>query len=117
MKRNLKSFLFAINGIAHVFRTQINMRIHIVISIITLGLSFYFHLSLIELCIILFCIGSVLAAELFNTSLEYNIDLSTPEFNKKAGQAKDMAAGAVLVVSIMAALIGLIIFVPHLIHQ
>ena len=117
MKRNLKSFLFAINGIAHAFRTQINMRFHVIISLIVLGLSLYLRLSLSEWCILLFCIGSVLAAELFNTSLEYNIDLSTPELNKKAGQAKDMAAGAVLIVSIMAALIGLIIFIPNLMRQ
>jgi diacylglycerol kinase len=65
---------------------------------------------------VLMCIGSVISAELINTSLEVNVDLSSPSFNENAGHAKDLAAAAVLVVCIISAIVGLIIFLPKIIH-
>lgn len=56
----------------------------------------------------------MIAAELINTSIEINVDLAMPERNERAGQAKDIAAAAVLFVSIISAIIGLVIFIPKI---
>ena len=66
--------------------------------------------SLIEWSIILTQIGLVWAAEVFNTALEKLVDLVSPEFNPKAGAIKDIAAAAVLITSIMATIIGILVF-------
>lgn len=77
--------------------------------------AFYFQLSAVEWCIILFCIGSVISAELLNTSLEVTVDIASPKIQEKAGLAKDIAAAAVLLAALFSAIIGLIIFVPKII--
>ena len=76
--------------------------------------AFILKVSSLEICILLFCINSVIAAELINTSIEINVDLAMPERNERAGQAKDIAAAAVLFVSIISAIIGLVIFIPKI---
>lgn len=90
------------------------MRFHFFAAVIVLITAFILHVSLLELCVLLFCISSVIAAELINTSIEINVDLAMPERNERAGNAKDLAAAAVLVVSSVSALIGSIIFLPKI---
>ena len=60
------------------------------------------------------CIGTVIAAELFNSAIERLVDLVSPEWQKVAGEVKDIAAGAVLVTAITAAIVGLIVFLPYI---
>jgi len=74
-------------------------------------------LNAIEWCIILICIGSVMAAELFNSSIEQHVNATHPQWNDAAGKTKDIAAAAVLIVSVFAAIIGLIIFLPRIIES
>ena len=112
----IRSFGFAIMGIIHAFRSQWNFRFHIYTSCVVIFSAILLQLTVLEWCIILLCLGSVIATELINTAIEINIDLTSPEFNKKAGHAKDVAAGAVLITSLIAAIIGLIIFIPKIIH-
>ncbi|REJ83524.1 MAG: diacylglycerol kinase family protein [Bacteroidetes bacterium] len=100
-----------------VFRTQFNFRVHLIISIIVFIFSWYFRVTLIEWCVLLLCIGSVLTAELVNTSIEQNTDLVTREQNELAKNTKDIAAAAVLTVSVVSAIIGIIIFLPHFIQE
>lgn len=64
------------------------------------------------ICIILF--GIVISAEMFNTAIEQTVDIAMPEKNEKAKIAKDVSAGAVLIVAIASAIIGLIIFIPKI---
>ena len=64
--------------------------------------------------VVMLCIGTVITAELFNSAIERLVDLVSPEWNKIAGEVKDIAAGAVLVTAITAAIIGLIVFLPYL---
>lgn len=90
------------------------MRFHFFAAVIVLITAFILRVSLLELCVLLFCISSVIAAELINTSIEVNVDMTMPERNEKAGNAKDLAAAAVLVVSIVSAIIGCIIFLPKI---
>ncbi len=101
-------------GITYSFRSQFNMRFHFFAAAIVLITAFVLKVNRLELCILLFCISSVIAAELINTSIELNVDLAMPERNERAGHAKDIAAAAVLVVSIVSAIIGVIIFYPKI---
>lgn len=114
LKKFARSFSFASKGIATAFRSQFNMRFHFFAALIVLITAFALKISSLELCILLFCISSVIGAELINTSIEINVDLAMPERNDRAGQAKDIAAAAVLVVSFVSAIIGCIIFLPKI---
>ena len=116
LKKYFSSFAYAISGISYAFRSQFNMRVHIVAALMVIAASFILRISPVEWCVVLLCIGSVIAAELINTSLEVSIDLISPQRNKKAGQAKDLAAAGVFIVSIVSSIIGLIVFVPKIIH-
>jgi diacylglycerol kinase (ATP) len=66
-----------------------------------------------EWIMVVMCIGTVIAAELFNTAIEKLVDLVSPERHPVAGRVKDIAAGAVLICAVAAAIIGLIIFIPY----
>ena len=107
-------FKFAWNGIIHFFRSQLNARIHAVIAGLVLVAGWFAKLSTTEWIIIIICIGMVFTAEMLNTAIELLTDLVSPGYNKKAGQVKDMAAGAVLVSAIAAAAAGLWIFLPRI---
>jgi len=76
-------------------------------------MAYIFKVSAIEWTILLICIAVVIAAEAMNTSIEKLTDMVSPDFNKEAGKIKDIAAGAVLVLAIMAAIIAIIIFYPY----
>ena len=68
--------------------------------------------TLIELMVVIVLIGGMLALEMFNSAIERVVDLATSELHPLAKQAKDMAAGAVLVFAVASAIIGLLIFLP-----
>ena len=118
MGRNIKiivrSISWALSGISLAFRTQFNFRFHVLSALIVLGLSICFKISAFEWCIVLLCIASVITAELLNTSLEFNTDLLSPGYNENAKNVKDLAAAAVLIVALVSAIIGGIIFLPRI---
>lgn len=84
--------------------------------ILVIFFSFLLQISNLEWLIVIFCIGLVLTAEIFNSAIEVLTDIVSPESNPRAGLVKDMAAGAVLIAAITSAIIGLIIFVPKLLN-
>lgn len=116
MKKIKNSFKYAIEGICTSFKTERNMKIHIFIMILVIIAGIILKIDKLEwiICITLFAI--VIAGELFNTSIETIVDMVMPEKNEKAKIAKDVSAGAVLVVAIGAAIIGLVIFVPRILN-
>lgn len=113
-KKLINSFKYAIEGFLSSFKTERNMKIHILAMAIVVVLGFYLKLNLIEWCIIVFAIILVISAELFNTAIETIVDMVSPEKNPKAKLAKDISAAAVLVLAIGAMIIGAIIFIPKL---
>lgn len=115
MKRRIRSFLYAFRGIYFLFREQPNAWIHLVAAIGVIIAGFLCHLSTIEWGLVIFAIGLVFSAELFNSAIEGIVNKVSPEFNPLAGKIKDLAAGAVLVAAITAAIIGVVIFLPKLI--
>jgi diacylglycerol kinase (ATP) len=114
MKRFIKSFYFALKGIYQLFKNERNAKIHLLISIAVISFSFYFNISKLEWIIIIFSIAAVFTAEAFNTSIEKMVDFVSLQHHEKAGQIKDLAAGAVLITAIAVAIVGLIVFIPKL---
>ncbi len=101
-------------GLKYCFVTQRNMAIHSVIGITVLVAGFWLKVSKYDLLFLMAAVLLVLVAEAFNTALEKTIDLHTRERNHLARVAKDVAAGAVLLTSVFAVIVGLIIFGPPL---
>ena len=115
-KKFLNSFKYAFNGIITSFRTEKNMKIHILMMLLVAIAGIILKINVIEwiICIILFAI--VISAELFNTAIETVVNMITMEKNEKAKIAKDVSAGAVLVTAIGSAIVGLIIFIPKVVN-
>lgn len=109
----IKSFSYAIKGIKTLFASQINARIHLLAMCITIGAGFFFGVNRTEWIILTACITLVLAAEAFNTAIEFLTDLASPDFHPLAAKAKDTAAAAVLICAIGAVVIGLLVFIPY----
>ena len=108
------SFSNAFKGISEVFGRERNMKIHMVLACTAIILGITLHLSRPEWIMIILCIGLVFTVEIINTAIERIVDLLSPEKKELAGKAKDISAGAVLIAAITASIIGLIIFIPHL---
>lgn len=119
MKKNkkdplAKSFGYAFQGIFTCIKKERNMKIHVMAAILVVIFGTVLKLSVTEWCICLVLFGMVMSLELVNTAVEAVVDLVTKERHPLAKIAKDTAAGAVLIAAIMAAITGLIIFVPKI---
>lgn len=110
VKKLVDSFNYAIEGIIYSIRTQRNMKIHMIVTILVLSATFFYDLSRIELLIITMTITLVIVAEMLNTAVECAIDATTNFYHPLAKIAKNVSAGAVLVTAINAVLVGYIIF-------
>ncbi len=110
----VRGFVFASAGIVHAVRTQRNMKIHLLISLMVVLLGVWLKISSVEWAIIALTMGSVLSIEMMNTVVENAIDLASPGIHPLAKMAKDVSAGAVLTVAIFAAVVGALIFLPKL---
>lgn len=116
IKRLRKSFGYAFKGIDDVIKHEPNMKIHVVVAILVVIMAFILKVSIIEWIILVLLIGAVLAAETINTTIENLVDMYTKEYDEKAKNVKDTAAGTVLILAITSAIIGLIIFIPKIIY-
>lgn len=116
MKRLINGFKNALDGIITAFKTEQNLRIHILVMILVIVIGIILKISKIEwiICIILF--GFVISLELINTAIENVVDLITIERKINAKIAKDVSAAAVLIAAVISVIIGLIIFVPKLLE-
>ena len=110
-----KSFGYAFEGIFAGIRGERNMKIHCFAAVCVVVAGVLFHISVTEWCICLVLFGLILSLELVNTATEAVVDLVTEDKKPLAKLAKDTAAGAVLIAAVMAAMAGLLIFVPKLI--
>ena len=113
--RFFKSFVYAFKGIRIFFSTQRNAWVHFLAAAFVIILGFVFNVNSVEWCLLIFAIGFVFTAEIFNTAIEFLTDFVSPGNNDKIGQIKDLAAGGVLVSAIVSAIIGLIVFVSKFI--
>ncbi len=108
LRKFFRSFGFAAEGIVYAVRHERNFRFHLCAAVTVMLLSSVYDLSKAEKCILILCIGSVLAAELFNTAVERAADLKGST-SPLAKAAKDCAAGGVLVCAAAAAVCGIVI--------
>ena len=115
MKKWLNSVRYALNGLTWFLRHERNGRLEFVITLITVAMGVWLHISMTEWCLVMLCIALIIAGEMINTSIERVADFMTREQHPEIGLIKDLAAGAVLVLSVIAAMIGLLIFAPKII--
>lgn len=109
-----RSFINAFSGLGHFLLHERNGRIQAIIGICALLLAAFLRITRTGWIAVLLCIGSVLSMEMLNSALEKLCDLVEPGFHPQIKIVKDTAAGAVLWVSVISALIGGIIFLPEI---
>lgn len=115
IRKTLRSFRFAGRGIIDLFRYENNAKVHLLVAIVVIVVGSWLQFSVTEWAIILTQIGLVWAAEAVNTAIEKLCDVVSPGHNPTIGTVKDLAAGAVLIVSIVAVIVGVLLIGSKLI--
>jgi diacylglycerol kinase (ATP) len=113
----LRSVRYALRGIAVMLRSQHNAWLHALATLAVLAAGLWLSLSAAEWCWIVLAIMAVWTAEALNTAFEFLTDVASPGFHPIAGQAKDVAAGAVLLSALGAVAIGVLVLGPHLLAR
>ena len=108
----LASFAVAFQGIGRAIASEAHMRVHLVFAAAALVCCWLLQVDATGWCLVVLCIGAVIAAELANTALEALCDKVSPELDPLVKTCKDTAAGAVLVLAIASVAVGLAVFVP-----
>ena len=113
-KRLITSMSYALNGIRLAVCRERHMRIHLVAAIIVVVAAAVFRVSKMEWLVLLITIGIAISLEIVNSAIERTVDLVTDEYRPLAKEAKDLAAGAVLVFAMLSVVIGISIFFPYM---
>ena len=113
MKRILRSFFYALKGILYTLRHERNFQIECAVAGTTLLLMLFLPISPLEAVVLILTIALVLGMEMINTALERVMDILKPRVHPYARVIKDVMAGAVLIATIAAVLIGILIFFPY----
>ena len=106
----------AIDGIEYAVNHERNVKIEMLFGILVSIAGFLFHISIFEWLVILLTIAMVITLEFINTAIERVVDLVTTDYKELAKSAKDVAAGAVLFMSLFSVIIGIVIFLPKVIE-
>ena len=109
-----EKFSNAFRGIYVAFKITSHAFIYLIATLIVFVLGFYFKISAVEWILLVFAIGFVIVSEIFNTAIEIDMDLTSPEYHPFAKDTKDVAAGAVLLSAFIAIIVGLIVFLPRI---
>ncbi len=112
--KRAKSFTYAGRGLVVFVKSTHNAWIHLVILAVAISLGLYLHITVVEWMMLVLVGGFVLTAEAFNTAIEIDIDLTSPEYHPYARDTKDVAAGAVLIAATTALIVGVFIFGHYL---
>lgn len=110
----LNAFRNAARGIGFTVRTQPNARVHLVVTLLVISAGIILDITRNDWHWLIAAIAAVWVAELFNTAIEQLTDLVTDQWHPLARNAKDIAAGAVLITAVSAAVIGFMIFAPYI---
>lgn len=113
LQKRVASFGHAVRGVGAALRTEVHLQLHAAATAVVLGLGLYCGLQRWEWVAVVLSVGAVWGAELLNTAIEAVVDLVSPEYHPLAGRAKDVAAGAVLVVALAALAVGGLVFGPY----
>lgn len=112
----LYSFKFAFQGVGHALQSDQNLRIHFVAAFLVIMASLFFKVGPFEMGILGVMIILVIVTEMINTAIENMVDLITKEYHVEAKIAKDVASGMVLVTVIGSIVVGILIFLPHILR-
>lgn len=114
--RFVRSFSFSISGLKYAYKYEQSMFVHVIATICVITANVIFKVQPIEWLITVLAIGMVLAAELINTAIEAIVDMVTLEFHPLAKIAKDCGSAATFVLAMMAAVIGIVVYLPHILE-
>ena len=107
---------YAIKGAWLLIRHEPSIQVQCIIAILVTIAGFYFDITATEWMIQILAIGLVLAAEGLNTAVENIADFVHADYHVKIGRIKDVAAGAVFFAAVVAAVVGLIIYLPYIFY-
>lgn len=109
------TFKNARKGFRLVVKSEMNIRVHLIIAFLVLIAAYFFGFNYIEYCILLIAISLVIISEMINTAIEFTLDsIYHNKYSKMVGMAKDISAGAVMTASLISAIIGILLFGKHL---
>jgi diacylglycerol kinase (ATP) len=114
LKNRVKSVGFALRGALLLIRTEASIKVQVFIALVMTAAGFYFEISNTEWILQILTIAMIMGTESLNTAIEKVSDFVQPEFDEKIGFIKDVSAGAVMIVSIAATIIGAIIYLPKI---
>lgn len=114
IRSRVKSFRFAMDGIASFFYREHNAWVHLAATVAVLALTVWLNVTKTELLALVFAIAFVWVAEMFNTCIERIMDFVSVQQHPEVKFIKDLAAGAVLVAAITALVVGAVVFIPKL---
>ena len=114
IKRLFKSFMYAFNGLLKIFREEQNLRIQSLAGLFVVFLGFYYKINNFEWIILILIIGLVFIMETINSAIERISDVLKPRINTYVKEIKDIMAAAVMLSSVIAIIVGLIIFIPYI---
>ena len=110
----LKSFKHAFAGLAILLREQHNARIHLLATLLVLGLAAWLDVTRTDWVLLLLTVAMVWMAEALNSGLEYLCDAAVPDHHELIARAKDVAAAGVLICATVAVMVGVLVFLPYL---
>lgn len=113
LNRLLKSFVYAFRGLFKVFREEQNLRVQAIVAILVFILAWFFNVSNLEWCILFLVIAIVILMEIINSAIERITDVLKPRINSYVKEIKDIMAAAVMTASVIAVIIGILIFWPY----
>ena len=109
------TFKNARKGFRLVVKSEMNIRIHIVIAFLVMIFAYLLEFSALEFCMALFAIAMVIVSEMLNTAIEFTLDsIYHNRYSRMVGMAKDISAGAVMFASVIAVIIGVVLFGKHI---
>lgn len=116
-KQNIaRTFLNAQKGMRLVLKSESNIRFHLLAAVFILIAAIILEFSAVKICVLLLTISAVICSEMLNSAIEFTLDaVFHNRYSRLVGMAKDIAAGAVLLSSIIAVIIGCILFIPPII--
>ena len=109
----INTFRNARKGMRLSLKSEQNIRVHILCGAFALALGFALHFSTVKFCILLLTIVMVISSEMMNSAIEFALDsIYHNKYSRMVGMAKDIAAGAVMIVTVVALMIGVLLFIP-----
>lgn len=112
------TFKNARKGMRLVLKSEVNIRVHFCIAMVVLALAFVLNFSVERMCILLLTVGFVIATEMMNSAIEFSLDaVFHNKYSKLVGMAKDISAGAVMFASVLAIVIGVLLFGSQILNM